>query len=84
MDTVQNAHLDAIKHNNEIIFLYTVKPGATNRSYGIQVAQLAGIPRAVINQANHQLDIMEKTALTCFRTSRSRTCSSNPMSCGNY
>ena len=63
MDTVSNAHLDAIRHNNEIIFLYTVKPGATNRSYGIQVAQLAGIPRAVINQANHQLDIMEKNAV---------------------
>lgn len=62
MDTVKNAHLDAIKHNNEIIFLYTVKPGATNRSYGIQVAQLAGIPRAVINQAQHQLDIMEKNS----------------------
>ena len=63
MDTVQNAHLDAIKHNNEIVFLYTVKPGATNRSYGIQVAQLAGIPRAVINQANHQLNIMEKNTV---------------------
>ena len=63
MDTVKNAHLDAIKHNNEIVFLYTVKPGATNRSYGIQVAQLAGIPRAVINQANHQLDIMEKNTV---------------------
>ena len=63
MDTVQNAHLDAIKHNNEIIFLYTVKPGATNRSYGIQVAQLAGIPRVVINQANLQLDIMEKNTV---------------------
>ena len=60
MDTVRNAHLDAIKHNNEIIFLYTVKPGAANRSYGIQVAQLAGIPRAVIDQAGLQLEIMEK------------------------
>ena len=63
MDTVQNAHLDAIKHNNEVVFLYTVKPGATNRSYGIQVAQLAGIPHAVINQANHQLSIMEKNTV---------------------
>ena len=63
MDTVHNAHLDAIKHNNEIIFLYRVKPGATNRSYGIQVAQLAGIPRAVINQANQQLEIMEKNSV---------------------
>ncbi len=63
MNTVQNAHLDAIKHKNEIIFLYTVKPGATNRSYGIQVAQLAGIPREVIDQANLQLDIMEKSSV---------------------
>ena len=63
MDTVQNAHLDAIKHKNEIVFLYTVKPGATNRSYGIQVAQLAGIPRTVIDQANLQLDIMEKNTV---------------------
>ena len=63
MDTVQNAHLDATKYNNEIVFLYTVKPGATNRSYGIQVAQLAGIPRAVIDQANLQLDIMEKNTV---------------------
>ena len=63
MDTVQNAHLDAIKHRNEIVFLYTVKPGATNRSYGIQVAQLAGIPRAVIEQAELQLDIMEKNTV---------------------
>ncbi|MCY4154842.1 MAG: DNA mismatch repair protein MutS [Gammaproteobacteria bacterium] len=63
MHTVHNAHLDAIKHNNEIIFLYAVKPGATNRSYGIQVAQLAGIPRTVINQARHQLEIMEKNSV---------------------
>ena len=63
MDTIKNVHLDAIKHNDEIVFLHTVKPGATNRSYGIQVAQLAGIPRAVINQANHQLDVMEKNTI---------------------
>ena len=63
MDTVQNAHLDAIKHNDEIIFLYALKPGATNRSYGIQVAQLAGIPRAAIFQAQHQLEIMEKNSV---------------------
>ena len=41
-------------------------PGATNRSYGIQVAQLAGIPRAAINQANHQLEIMEKNSVDLF------------------
>ena len=63
IDTVKNVHLDAIKHKDEIVFLHAVKPGATNRSYGIQVAQLAGIPRAVINQANHQLDVIEKNTI---------------------
>ena len=59
-DTVANVHLDAMKYQDEIVFLHAVKPGATNRSYGIQVAQLAGIPREVINQAALQLDIIEK------------------------
>ena len=59
-DTVANVHLDAMKYQDEIVFLHAVKPGATNRSYGIQVAQLAGIPREVINQAALQLDRIEK------------------------
>lgn len=63
VDVIKNVHLDAVKHNDEIVFLHALKPGATNRSYGIQVAQLAGIPRNVINQANHQLEIMEKAAV---------------------
>jgi len=63
IDNIKNVHLDAIEHNDEIIFLHTVKPGATNQSYGIQVAKLAGIPQSVINQANHQLDVIEKNTV---------------------
>ena len=62
-DTVANVHLDAMKYQDEIVFLHAVKPGATNRSYGIQVAQLAGLPREVINQAALQLDIIEKRTI---------------------
>lgn len=60
VDSIKNVHLDAIKHNDEIVFLHTVKPGATNRSYGIQVAQLAGIPNTVINEARQRLGALEQ------------------------
>ena len=63
INNIKNVHLNAIEHNDEIIFLHRVKPGATNRSYGIQVARLAGIPTPVIQQANHQLNVIENNTL---------------------
>ena len=42
---VNNVHLDAIEHDDSIAFLHHVADGAANKSYGIQVAQLAGIPK---------------------------------------
>ena len=56
---VENVHLDAIEHDDKIVFLHTVKKGATNRSYGLQVALLAGVPRNVVNQAKQFLQEME-------------------------
>ena len=41
-------HLDATEHGDGIVFLHAVKEGPANRSYGLQVAQLAGVPREVI------------------------------------
>jgi len=52
---VANVHLDAIEHDNRIVFLQTVKPGPTDRSYGIQVAELAGIPTEVVKRARECL-----------------------------
>ena len=46
-----NVHLDATEHGDGIVFLHAVKEGPANRSYGLQVAQLAGVPREVIAQA---------------------------------
>jgi len=55
-----NVHLDATEHGDSIVFMHTVKPGPANQSYGLQVAQLAGIPRKVISQARKKLDQLEK------------------------
>ena len=48
---VKNYHITVKEWNDEIIFLRKLAQGATNRSYGIQVARLAGIPQAVIRRA---------------------------------
>ncbi len=58
----KNVHLDAVKHGGEIIFLYEVKEGATNQSYGIQVARLAGIPSKVIAVASEKLAELSMSA----------------------
>lgn len=58
--TIANVHLDAIEHDNGIVFLHAVKAGPANQSYGLQVAQLAGIPRAVIEKARDKLQQLEK------------------------
>jgi DNA mismatch repair protein MutS len=56
---VENVHLDAIEHDDKIVFLHSVKKGATNRSYGLQVALLAGVPQNVVSQAKQFLQKME-------------------------
>lgn len=62
MQAVDNIHLDATEHGDKIIFLHAVKPGPANQSYGIQVAQLAGVPRSVIQKAKHKLQELEQQA----------------------
>jgi DNA mismatch repair protein MutS len=52
-------HLDATEHGDSIVFLHAVKDGPANRSYGLQVAQLAGVPRAVIAEARRYLEHLE-------------------------
>jgi DNA mismatch repair protein MutS len=54
-----NVHLDATEHGDAIVFLHAVKEGPANRSYGLQVAQLAGVPREVIAQARAYLEGLE-------------------------
>src|SRR4029077_11674993 len=53
-----NVHLDATEHGDGIVFLHAVKDGPANRSYGLQVAQLAGVPRSVIAEACRYLEAL--------------------------
>ena len=58
-DGVANVHLDAIEHGRQIVFMHRVKDGPANRSYGLAVAALAGIPAEVIARAREILDTLE-------------------------
>ena len=60
LSMVHNVHLSAEEHHKNLIFLYQVQPGAASKSYGIQVARLAGMPDSVINMAIEQLNALEK------------------------
>jgi DNA mismatch repair protein MutS len=59
VDGCANVHLDATEHGDGIVFLHAVKDGPANRSYGLQVAQLAGVPRSVIANARAYLEGLE-------------------------
>ncbi|HEX2669145.1 MAG TPA: DNA mismatch repair protein MutS, partial [Gammaproteobacteria bacterium] len=56
---IANVHLDATEHAHELVFLHSVKEGPADRSYGLQVAALAGIPKQVITQAREYLVRLE-------------------------
>ncbi|HEX6550161.1 MAG TPA: DNA mismatch repair protein MutS, partial [Gammaproteobacteria bacterium] len=59
VDGCANVHLDATEHEHALVFLHAVKEGPADRSYGLQVAALAGIPKAVISEARARLAAME-------------------------
>ena len=65
-----NVHLDATEHRDGIVFLHAVKEGPASRSYGLAVAQLAGVPREVIAAAREYLAALER-----------RCCSPGPRDC---
>jgi DNA mismatch repair protein MutS len=61
-DMIENVHLDAVEHGDEIIFMHRVKEGPANQSYGLQVAKLAGIPNSAIQLARRKLKLLEQQA----------------------
>jgi DNA mismatch repair protein MutS len=60
VDGCANVHLDATEHRDGIVFLHAVKEGPASRSYGLSVAQLAGVPREVVAAAREYLAALEK------------------------
>ena len=61
--TAANVHLSAVEHKDSIVFLHAVQAGPASQSYGLQVAQLAGVPQPVIKAARKHLARLESQAL---------------------
>jgi DNA mismatch repair protein MutS len=59
-----NVHLDAVEHKDTIVFLHAVEEGPASQSYGLQVAQLAGVPKAVVRNARRYLQMLEEASLS--------------------
>ncbi|MEJ2322061.1 MAG: DNA mismatch repair protein MutS, partial [Gammaproteobacteria bacterium] len=76
--SIANVHLDATEHGDSIVFLHSVKPGPANQSYGLQVAQLAGVPRPVIRRARKRLQELEQAAVEHASTNQLSLFASNP------
>jgi DNA mismatch repair protein MutS len=58
-----NVHLDAVEHKDRIVFLHNVEEGPANRSYGLEVAGLAGVPGTVVRAARKRLAELEEHGL---------------------
>jgi DNA mismatch repair protein MutS len=61
---VVNFHVAAREWKDDIVFLHKIVPGRSDRSYGIQVARLAGLPRSVTDRAREILSALERDELT--------------------
>ncbi len=57
---IANVHLDAVEYEDQLVFMHAVKDGPANRSFGLQVAALAGLPKLVIADARRTLAQLEK------------------------
>ncbi|MCL5739405.1 MAG: DNA mismatch repair protein MutS [Betaproteobacteria bacterium] len=57
-----NMHVSATESGTDIVFLHEIQPGPASRSYGIQVAKLAGMPSPVLHHARHALAALEERA----------------------
>jgi len=56
---IANVHLDAVEHGDALVFMHAVKDGPADRSFGLQVAALAGLPKTVVRQARARLAELE-------------------------
>ena len=57
-----NMHVSAVENGADIVFLHEIQAGPASRSYGLQVAKLAGMPAAVLHHARHALAALEERA----------------------
>ncbi|HVR82264.1 MAG TPA: DNA mismatch repair protein MutS [Luteimonas sp.] len=57
---IGNVHLDAVEHGDSLVFMHAVMNGPADRSFGLQVAALAGLPKTVVRQARARLAELER------------------------
>ena len=57
--SMANVHLDATEHEDHVVFMHHIQEGAANRSFGLEVAKLAGVPTGVLLHARHKLGELE-------------------------
>lgn len=76
---VKNYTIQVQEQGEEIVFLRKLVPGKADRSYGIQVARLAGIPEAILKRAREVLTVLEKNQ----RSRQEVTCAGEMQACGN-
>jgi DNA mismatch repair protein MutS len=70
---VVNVHLDAVEFEDTIRFMHTVSEGAASKSFGLQVAQLAGVPKAVITAAQQKLALLEASHVITQNETKRKT-----------
>lgn len=60
LEHLENIHVGAVEEDGDLVFLHKITPGSADRSYGVQVAKLAGLPTSVLNRASTILAELEK------------------------
>jgi len=77
---LRNVHVDASEENGDLVFLHKVLPGPADKSYGIHVAKLAGLPDDVLSRATKILSSLEETSVhTTTSDSIKEPAASEPM-----
>src|SRR5215469_616752 len=76
--SIANVHLDAIEYGDELVFMHAVKEGPANRSFGLHVAAIAGVPKPVIANARRYLEALEGQHQAVERAVATTTKSASP------
>ena len=69
---IKNYKVEVREYDDKVIFLHKVNPGRADHSYGIQVAQMAGLPRFVTNRAKEVLQNLESKELTPYEEKKEK------------
>ena len=69
---IKNYKVEVREYDDKVVFLHKVNPGRADHSYGIQVAQMAGLPLFVTNRAKEVLDNLESKELTPYEIKKER------------